>query len=385
MFIVAMHVESPAQPIIEKDAEAPKKLVQLPIVESIEHPIAQPSEPSYKDPFGQVERLERILPFYRVLAHPHYPAWSYRPFKIKDRHPSILALRKQLRMLGFPSQKNQIFDADLSKTIHAFQKYARLPQNGQINASLWRTLHQRHKISSLESTLEKWKKITPYMKGQFIFVHLPKYKLYAFSDHHLNLTQRIIIGRRERPTPELTPTWMTHVVLNPSWTLPPTILLQDKLHKIKSDPSYLTRNGYTVQNQNGRYVNPRQVNWHMVSKYYMPYSIKLPPSESNPLGDIKFHLRNSGAIFMHGTPQDLFYKRERALSSGCIRVEDEYELASWALYKNSSDETIQKLIQKVDKKTTQHITLQSQIPVLITNITSWIDRHYRIQKIKSPY
>jgi murein L,D-transpeptidase YcbB/YkuD len=338
------------------------------------------------DPFRQIERIERIIPFYKIISRQDYPCWRYTSLKKGHKSSAVWALKKQLSMLGFPLSVNDFFDQELEVSLLKFQKQTGLVCDGRVTKRLWAILHQRNRLKSLEKVLLKWKQMSPYMKGRFVFINIPKYKLYALENNTLAFTQRVIIGKTSRKTPEFFPTWMTHIVLNPSWTLPPTILLQDKLKKIKSDPGYLDRQGYIVRDQYGNHMNPYKINWHHISKHYMPYTIKLPPSHSNPLGDIKFHLSNAKAIFMHGTPDDhLFSKKYRALSSGCIRVEDEYELASWLRYGKVCDDTIQAIVKKVDLGNTTYLALKKSIPVFVAYIDTWVDVNYKIKTITGPY
>jgi murein L,D-transpeptidase YcbB/YkuD len=56
------------------------------------------------------------------------------------------------------------------------------------------------------------------------------------------------------------------------------------------------------------------------------------PDPENPLGRVKFMLPNRHQVYLHDTPsRDLFARRDRAASSGCIRLEDPLGLAELLL------------------------------------------------------
>src|SRR5205085_8068110 len=56
------------------------------------------------------------------------------------------------------------------------------------------------------------------------------------------------------------------------------------------------------------------------------------PGPLNALGPVKLEMPNPYAIYLHGTPsQGLFAREKRDFSHGCIRVEDPGALAVWAL------------------------------------------------------
>jgi murein L,D-transpeptidase YcbB/YkuD len=58
----------------------------------------------------------------------------------------------------------------------------------------------------------------------------------------------------------------------------------------------------------------------------------IPPGQNNPLGQLLFELDNDQLIFLHDTnDRSLFGRSNRALSHGCVRVEQARPLAAWAL------------------------------------------------------
>ena len=58
----------------------------------------------------------------------------------------------------------------------------------------------------------------------------------------------------------------------------------------------------------------------------------MPPGPQNPLGQIMFALDNDEFIFLHDTNEKaLFNLAQRALSHGCVRVEQARPLAAWLL------------------------------------------------------
>ena len=54
----------------------------------------------------------------------------------------------------------------------------------------------------------------------------------------------------------------------------------------------------------------------------------MPPGPQNPLGRMMFDLDNDEFIYLHDTNEKTLFKREqRALSHGCVRVEQARALA----------------------------------------------------------
>ena len=121
---------------------------------------------------------------------------------------------------------------------------------------------------------------------------------------------------------------LEQVVLNPTWTVPPTIFREDVLPKLVQDPGYLERHHMQVVDAAGRPVHAAGIAWERYRSGGFPYQIVEAPGHDNPLGQVKFLLPNPHAVYLHDTPAgQLFEKTERAFSSGCIRLEKAFDLA----------------------------------------------------------
>src|SRR5262249_31131206 len=61
--------------------------------------------------------------------------------------------------------------------------------------------------------------------------------------------------------------------------------------------------------------------------------VRQRPGTGNALGLIKFVFPNEEDVYMHGTPaQALFAKNRRDFSHGCVRVANPIALATWVLH-----------------------------------------------------
>ena len=124
--------------------------------------------------------------------------------------------------------------------------------------------------------------------GKFILVNVPSFELIAFQDGMPVLRSRVVVGKPAAPTPQLIAS-LTAIQFNPSWTPTPNMIRNEGLH-------------------------------------YMP------PGPQNPLGRMMFDMDDDEYIYLHDTPEKMLFKREqRALSHGCVRVEQARALAAWAL------------------------------------------------------
>jgi murein L,D-transpeptidase YcbB/YkuD len=165
-----------------------------------------------------------------------------------------------------------------------------------------------------------------YARGKVILVNIPSFELIALQDGTPVLRSRVIVGRPVTPTPELTSS-MYAVRFNPSWTPTPSMIRNEGLH-------------------------------------YMP------PGPDNPLGRMMFDLDNDEFIYLHDTNERHLFKRpQRALSHGCVRVEQARALAAWVL--DVSQEEIDTMIAKG----TYSVPLAQEIPVSLVYHTRFPDDH----------
>jgi murein L,D-transpeptidase YcbB/YkuD len=203
------------------------------------------------------------------------------------------------------------------------------------------------------------------IKGEIVVVDVAGFDVSYFRDDEPVWTSKVIVGRPYRETP-IFKSLITYVVFNPTWTIPPTILVKDKLPIIKRDPGYLKRNNIRVIDARGRQVDPYSVNWSQYGAGRMPpYQLRQDPGEDNALGLVKIMFPNPHMVYLHDTPaKSLFEKDERTFSSGCIRVEKAFELAELVL-----DDPVawnqQTMAEVVASKRMQTVNLAQPVPVLI--------------------
>ena len=157
---------------------------------------------------------------------------------------------------------------------------------------------------------------------------------------------------------------------NPTWTVPVSIFRKDKLPRIRKDPGYLARGGYTVRNRDGRTISPSSVNW---GAKHPGVTLVQKPGPKNALGTVKFMFPNKYAVYLHDTDnRSLFDRAERNLSSGCVRLEDPYGFAD-LLMQGAADWNTERREAILASGKTTRIDLPRPVPVLLTYFTAWVD------------
>ncbi|PJG86623.1 L,D-transpeptidase [Conservatibacter flavescens] len=203
-----------------------------------------------------------------------------------------------------------------------------------------------------------------------IFVNIPSYQLQYYRDGNLVLQSRVIVGKDARRTPVMY-SELSNVVVNPPWNTPARLVNEDIIPRARKDPSYLERRGYTILDKQGRAINPNSLDWSKIDPKKFPYRLRQRPGDS-ALGNYKFNMPSSDAIFLHDTPsRGLFNQKNRALSSGCVRVEKSDELATILLKEAGWSDSRKKNVL-ASKKTTS-APVKSHNPVYLYYVTAWVD------------
>src|SRR5437763_8908740 len=108
-----------------------------------------------------------------------------------------------------------------------------------------------------------------------------------------------------------------------------SIIKKDILPGLKRDKGYIARQGFHLIDLNDNEIDPYTINW---SKYRnsIPYRVVQGSGDDNALGVLKFNFPNKYAVYLHDTNQRyLFGKSSRALSHGCVRVQQWKSLADY--------------------------------------------------------
>ena len=220
--------------------------------------------------------------------------------------------------------------AKLADAITKYQKKKKLTPDGKYSAALVKNLNltDKEKYNRLAITLDRYKLLPDSMPQQYIWVNLPAYKLVLHDSDSVVLQSRIICGKPATPTPQLTSA-ISDLVIYPTWTVPASIIKKEMLPGLKRNSNYLARKGLELYTNNGELIDPSTINWSKYSKG-IPYKIQQGSGDNNALGVIKFNFDNPYFVYLHDTNQRYLFKNSmRALSHGCVRVQEWQQLAAF--------------------------------------------------------
>ena len=328
------------------------------------------------------DQSHRLVPYIRWLLteyddlKPGTFAWLFNKQPLLMESP----LENDDYDLNQPSFK---FDASLVDGIKSFQTRFQLPVSGKIDENTLAALNisPYHMAQKIALNMKRWRHLPPTLGNRHIMVNMADFRLQYKEGDKTSLDMKIITGRPLRRTPVLIQTVST-VVLAPTWSVPRRIAIGDILPKIKRDPKYLDRKGFSlVASVKGidQYTSAKDINWTKMSPRYFPYRLVQKAGNGNSLGDVKFVLPNDKSIYLHDTNHpELFSREMRALSSGCIRVEQPKLLAD-KLIAGQQGWNRSNIDSAISQNRTTHIRLQKPVPVYLMYWTTWVDDSGKLQ------
>lgn len=226
-------------------------------------------------------------------------------------------------------------------------------------------LAREARIASLRASLERWRWLPRDLPSPRIEVRIAQFQVILRQTSAPSRIHNAIVGARAGQTPSFAAE-INAVTLNPTWTPPRSILSNEILPQFARDPNAASRGGYDVVDATGAIVDPTTIDW---AARPFPYQVRQRPGAINALGRVKFEMPNPYGIYLHDTPNHaLFTREQRALSHGCVRVDDALDLAAAVLTPAYSVSSLQ---VEVDTGQTRSLPLETSLPVFVLYITAF--------------
>lgn len=301
---------------------------------------------------------------------------AIHPGDIDER---IADIRKRLSALGMLmtefNNDDVLYDSIVVDAVKKFQRLHGLTPDGEIGRRTQQAMQLTvdDYISTIIVNLEKFRWHQSRLLDRSVKINIPSYELILSDNDKTELRMKVIIGRTERPTPVINSA-ITAIVINPTWTVPPTILKEDVLPAVRSDINYLRNHKMKVLNSRGEEINPDSIEWSKITERNFPYHIQQDAGPTNPLGRIKFFIPNHHSVYLHDTNMpSLFASQERAVSSGCIRIE--LPMALVRLLSPSTGWTEEMVRDQIESGETRIVLVKNPLPIHLTYFTAYVDNN----------
>lgn len=327
------------------------------------------------------QQLEKFASIYKEAIQKPWPILAPQQLlKMGISSQDVVMLRERLQFTGdlaVSSVNYPLFDKKLEEAVLLFQHRHGLIANGQVTKETLAALNvsPEKRMKQLQANIERWKHFEQKQSRRYLWVNIPDYHARLIENEQVSLIERVIIGKPSNPTPELY-SKMTDIMLNPYWIVPKSIAKKNLIPKAINNPSYLEQQNIRVFLTSTQEEVPlAQVDWTNVANNVQDYFFRQEPGPHNPLGQIKFKITNKNSIYLHDTSsKQLFDESQRALSSGCIRLQNPFSLFAKLAEDNQSVSKQQSDLKSILKSgETLSIKLNEPLPVYITYLTAWVD------------
>lgn len=341
----------------------------------------RPRHPAYSAMQNEYLRLRRIQ---QNGGWPYVPTLPDSAWQAAGGS-EILKLRKRLFIeLGIPADTLATrWSNELGEAIEQFQYLNHLKTSGNPDSATTRKLNvsAKQKMGILLLNMERMRWLTQTFKQPYIWVNVPAMELRFIDGDSIRYAMRVVVGRPSRPTTMLDAK-LQNIVFSPPWTVPPTIMKEEVIPGIaRKGSAYLRRRGLKAYDLNGKAVDPAQI----TRANFSQYRVGQAPGYNSSLGEVKFNLLNPWSIYLHDTPhREDFEKRNRALSSGCIRVHRPKEFAE-LLLADSINYSLTKIDSICSTRKTKYVSLQKNIMVHIVYLTNAPDSSGRMIYLNDVY
>ena len=295
-----------------------------------------------------------------------------------DTGPQVAKLRHRLAIEGDLDKAHatgQTFDADLTAAVKRFQARMGLRQTGVVAGATLRDMNISAKVrfKELASSADRLAGANFEFAERYVVVNLPSTVVEAVENGKVVHRYVAIVGDPDHPSPEIT-AHIQSVNLNPTWTVPTSIIKKEIIPHMQRDPGYLARAKIRILDSSGQEVNPRSINWS--SERAVNYTLRQDSGAGNSLGSIRINMPNKLAVYMHDTPSKrLFGADYRFLSHGCVRVQGVYDYAQWLLEGTGGGPSgawdKAAMQEKVKEGAPYEVRLAHSVPVIWVYLTGW--------------
>ncbi len=186
------------------------------------------------------------------------------------RDARVALLRERLGVPG-----DDTYDKPLAETVKRFQTQRKIQATGNLNIATIEALNgprRERDADIIVANMERWRWMPRELGKTYVMVNIPDYTLKVVRDSQMVWTTRIVVGKPGNLATPITSAFMTHITVNPTWNVPPSIIQNEYLPALQQDPDAMERIGLKLtRNPDGT------------------IHIYQPPGDRNALGRIRFN------------------------------------------------------------------------------------------------
>ncbi len=178
---------------------------------------------------------------------------------------AVVKLRKRLAIEGDLTAEEASglpWDKGLTAAVKRFQARMGLRQTGIVSGATLKAINvpAKARFNQLASSANRLAGLNFSFDERYVVVNLPSTSVEAVENGRVVHRYVAIVGDPEHPSPEIS-AHIQVVNLNPTWTVPTSIIKKEIIPRMQRDPGYLTRAKIRILDGSGKEINPKSVNW----------------------------------------------------------------------------------------------------------------------------
>src|SRR5258705_184282 len=221
-------------------------------------------EPTFDE--GTYDRINAAMLSYSALeVRGGWPTVARVNLSPGASGPDVAKLRARLAVtedLPVEVAEGDAYDTMLTEAVKRFQVRHGLPETGAVGPQTIEALNVpvKTRIRQLAASLDRLYGMNFTFGQRYVVVNIPAAVAEAVENGKVARRYVTVVGKVDRPSPTLT-TAITAVNLNPTWTVPLSILKKDIVTKMRKDPGYVGRMKMRVLDGSGNEIDAKSVDW----------------------------------------------------------------------------------------------------------------------------
>lgn len=274
--------------------------------------------------------------------------------RVGDDDPRVPAIVARLVYEGDLSTpiEGTVYTPEIEAAVKTFQRRSGLLDDGVIGRDTQNafSVTARDRMRQIAINLERRRWLPRELAPERIEVNVAAATLVYWRDGEPYDARRVVVGAPRTATPSLEKPFSS-LVANPPWYVPTSIAKGEIFPREEREPGYMASQGMTVLD-NG-----------MIMQKAGPLAA---------LGQVKFELVDSHAIYLHDTPAKAAFDRaKRHLSHGCVRVHDALNFARVIL--EPEPEALAEFDAALASGDTRRVRMTRTLPVRLLYWTAFVD------------
>ncbi len=304
-----------------------------------------------------------------------------------DQGDAVIALRNRLIAMGYLERSaTRAYDSTLEQAVRKFQMAHGLEADGVAGSGTLTEINKpvEERLKSVIVAMERERWLNHERGERHILVNQTDFTAKIIDHGRVTFETRSVVGMNvhDRRSPEFSDE-MEHMIINPSWHVPRSIIVKEYLPKLRENPGAASQ--LIITDSRGRRVNRASADFSQYTGNSFPFDMRQPPGARNALGLVKFMFPNKYNIYLHDTPQKHLFQREtRAYSHGCIRLADPFEFA-YALLSAQTDDPRGLFHSVLNTGQETKVELEKHVPVHIIYRTAFTNAQGRAEFRRDVY